>query len=182
MLTLLSACARPPAPPPPPPPRPAGREFGAKARLKQKKTGGLSNREKTKRKRLPFAARSGQVRGCGGRWWGKRAGGRGRARRRCRPACQGTVFEGSAGWAHACAAAAAASPPAGQEAAGEEQVQERQELQGPRQELRGRGERRRGGRRRGGGRRSAVHGARRQRSRHGRSCCAAAIRLSAVCL
>ncbi|KAL4448816.1 hypothetical protein ABPG77_007533 [Micractinium sp. CCAP 211/92] len=38
-----------------------GREFGAKAKLKQKKTGGLSNREKEKRKRLPMAARSGQV-------------------------------------------------------------------------------------------------------------------------
>lgn len=38
-----------------------GREFGAKAKLKQKKTGGLSNREKDKRKRLPMAARSGQV-------------------------------------------------------------------------------------------------------------------------
>ena len=44
---------------------PAGREgregFGAKSGLKKKKTGGLSNREKDKRKRLPFAARSGQV-------------------------------------------------------------------------------------------------------------------------
>ncbi|KAI7837441.1 hypothetical protein COHA_008699 [Chlorella ohadii] len=39
-----------------------GREgFGAKSGLKKKKTGGLSNREKDKRKRLPFAARSGQV-------------------------------------------------------------------------------------------------------------------------
>lgn len=38
-----------------------GREFGAKSGLKKKKTGGLSNREKDKRKRLPMAARSGQV-------------------------------------------------------------------------------------------------------------------------
>ncbi|KAL4422877.1 hypothetical protein ABPG75_009074 [Micractinium tetrahymenae] len=38
-----------------------GREFGAKSSLKKKKTGGLSNREKDKRKRLPMAARSGQV-------------------------------------------------------------------------------------------------------------------------
>lgn len=37
--------------------------FGAKSGLKKKKTGGLSNREKDKRKRLPFAARSGQVGG-----------------------------------------------------------------------------------------------------------------------
>lgn len=41
------------------------REFGAKSTLKKKKTGGLSNREKDKRKRLPFAARSGQVRRAG---------------------------------------------------------------------------------------------------------------------
>lgn len=40
-----------------------GREFGAKSGLKKKKTGGLSNREKDKRKRLPMAARSGQVGG-----------------------------------------------------------------------------------------------------------------------
>lgn len=38
-----------------------GREFGAKSSLKKSKTGGLSNREKDKRKRLPLAARSGQV-------------------------------------------------------------------------------------------------------------------------
>ncbi len=38
-----------------------GRDFGARSSLKKKKTGGLSNREKDKRKRLPFAARSGQV-------------------------------------------------------------------------------------------------------------------------
>jgi hypothetical protein len=36
-------------------------EFGARSNLKKKKTGGLSNREKDKRKNLPFAARSGQV-------------------------------------------------------------------------------------------------------------------------
>lgn len=39
-----------------------GREFGAKASLKKDKTGGLSNREKDKRKNLPMAARSGQAR------------------------------------------------------------------------------------------------------------------------
>ena len=39
-----------------------GREFGAKSQLHKKKTGGLSNREKDKRKRLPLAARSGQAR------------------------------------------------------------------------------------------------------------------------
>jgi protein SDA1 len=38
-----------------------GREFGAKSSLKKSKTGGLSNREKEKRKNLPLAARSGQV-------------------------------------------------------------------------------------------------------------------------
>ena len=38
------------------------REFGAKARIKNKKTGGLSNREKQKRKNLPLGAVSGQVR------------------------------------------------------------------------------------------------------------------------
>ncbi|KAL4857462.1 hypothetical protein ACK3TF_002330 [Chlorella vulgaris] len=38
-----------------------GREFGARSTLKKQKTGGLSNREKDKRKRLPYAARSGQV-------------------------------------------------------------------------------------------------------------------------
>jgi protein SDA1 len=38
------------------------REFGAKARIKNKKTGGLSNREKQKRKNLPMGAVSGQVR------------------------------------------------------------------------------------------------------------------------
>eukprot|EP00887_Chlorella_sp_A99_P007365 scaffold2.g7365.t1 len=37
-------------------------EFGAKSRLAKKKTGGLSNREKAKRKRLPMAARAGQAR------------------------------------------------------------------------------------------------------------------------
>lgn len=39
-----------------------GREFAAKSSLKKKKTGGLSNREKAKRKALPLAARSGQAR------------------------------------------------------------------------------------------------------------------------
>ncbi len=39
-----------------------GREFGAKAKLKNDKQGGLSNREKEHRKRLPSAARAGQVR------------------------------------------------------------------------------------------------------------------------
>ena len=39
-----------------------GREFGAKARLKKDKQGGLSNREKDKRKNLPMAAKMGQVR------------------------------------------------------------------------------------------------------------------------
>jgi len=39
-----------------------GREFGAKARLKKSKTGGLSNKEKNKRKNIPVAAVSGQVR------------------------------------------------------------------------------------------------------------------------
>lgn len=39
-----------------------GREFGAKSRIKKDKTGGLSNKEKQKRKNLPMAAVSGQVR------------------------------------------------------------------------------------------------------------------------
>ena len=38
-----------------------GREFGSKASLKKDKQGGLSNREKNRRKNLPFAARAGQV-------------------------------------------------------------------------------------------------------------------------
>lgn len=65
------ALARPLAPTSPPaaPCPPAGREgrgeFGARSGLKKKKTGGLSNREKDKRKRLPMAARSGQVRAAG---------------------------------------------------------------------------------------------------------------------
>lgn len=54
---------------PPTHPLIAGREgrgeFGARSGLKKKKTGGLSNREKDKRKRLPYAARSGQVQRCG---------------------------------------------------------------------------------------------------------------------
>ena len=37
-------------------------EFGAKARIKKDKTGGLSNKEKDKRKRLPSRAVGGQVR------------------------------------------------------------------------------------------------------------------------
>lgn len=56
---------------------PAGREgresFGAKSGLKKKKSGGLSNREKDKRKRLPFAARSGQVGGTAGAGWTRAA-------------------------------------------------------------------------------------------------------------
>lgn len=59
-----------PLPPAPGFPACAGREgrdsFSAKSGLKKKKTGGMSNREKDKRKRLPFAARSGQV----GLQWG----------------------------------------------------------------------------------------------------------------
>jgi len=39
-----------------------GREFGSKAALKKDKQGGLSNREKDRRKNLPLAARAGQVR------------------------------------------------------------------------------------------------------------------------
>lgn len=39
-----------------------GREFGAKSRVKKAKTGGLSNKEKLKRKKLPMRAVSGQVR------------------------------------------------------------------------------------------------------------------------
>ena len=39
-----------------------GREFGSKASLKKAKTGGMSNREKERRKRLPIAARGSQVR------------------------------------------------------------------------------------------------------------------------
>jgi protein SDA1 len=39
-----------------------GREFGAKSRIKKAKTGGLSNREKQKRKNLPMGAVGGQVR------------------------------------------------------------------------------------------------------------------------
>ena len=38
-----------------------GREFGAKARLKKDKTGGLSNKEKAKRKNLPAAAKMAQA-------------------------------------------------------------------------------------------------------------------------
>lgn len=38
-----------------------GREFGAKSSLKKNKTGGLSNREKDRRKRLPLAARTVQA-------------------------------------------------------------------------------------------------------------------------
>jgi len=38
-----------------------GREFGSKAALKKDKQGGLSNREKDRRKNLPLAARAGQV-------------------------------------------------------------------------------------------------------------------------
>lgn len=39
-----------------------GREYGAKARIKNKKTGGLSNKEKQKRKNIPLGAVGGQVR------------------------------------------------------------------------------------------------------------------------
>lgn len=39
-----------------------GREYGAKARIKNKKTGGLSNKEKQRRKNIPLGAVGGQVR------------------------------------------------------------------------------------------------------------------------
>ena len=39
-----------------------GREFGSKASMKAAKTGGMSNREKERKKRLPIAARGAQVR------------------------------------------------------------------------------------------------------------------------
>lgn len=39
-----------------------GREYGAKARIKNKKTGGLSHKEKQKRKNIPLGAVGGQVR------------------------------------------------------------------------------------------------------------------------
>ena len=39
-----------------------GRDYGAKARIKNKKTGGLSNKQKQKQKNIPLGAVGGQVR------------------------------------------------------------------------------------------------------------------------